>query len=94
MSGGHFDYKQTYLGYIAEEIEVDLKYNDILYDNPVYDEDGEEHSGYQLKPATFIFMENIKNQLKRIESILREYDLTVSGDISEETFQQRVGIDK
>lgn len=94
MSGGHFDYKQTYLGYIAEEIEVDLKYNDILYDNPVYDEDGEEQCGYQLKPETIIFMEDIKNQLKKIESILREYDLTVSGDISEDTFQKRVGIVK
>ena len=94
MSGGHFDYKQTYLGYIAEEIEVDLKYNDILHDNPVYDEDGEEHVGYQLKPETIAFMEDIKNQLKKIESILREYDLTVSGDISEDTFQKRVGIVK
>jgi hypothetical protein len=94
MSGGHFDYKQTYLGYIAEEIEEDIKYNDISFDNSIHDEDGEEHSGYQLKPETINFMEDIVIQLTKLESILREYDLAISGDTSEETFQKRVGISK
>ena len=94
MSGGHFDYKQTYLGYIAEEIEDDIKYNDILFDHPVYDEDGEEHYGYQLDPKTVNFMEDIIVQLKKLENILREYDLAISGDTIEKTFQKRVGITK
>ncbi len=29
MSGGHFDYRQSYLGYIAEQFERDIEYNDI-----------------------------------------------------------------
>ena len=91
MSGGHFDYKQAYLGYIAAEIEEDIKYNEISYDNPVF-EDGEEYSGYQLKPETIIFMKDIVLQLKNLEIILKEYDLAISGDTCEETFQKRVGI--
>jgi hypothetical protein len=27
MSGGHFDYKKSYLGYIAEQLELDIEVN-------------------------------------------------------------------
>jgi len=91
MSGGHFDYQESRLGYIAEQLEHDIKYNDIPYDVAVVKED-EEHYGYQLEPKTVEFMSDVVNQLRRLETILREYDLAVSGDNCETTFQERVGI--
>ncbi len=27
MSGGHFDYRESYLGYIAEQLEYDIEYS-------------------------------------------------------------------
>lgn len=90
MSGGHFDHQQSYLGYIAEQLEHDIEYNDISYEHAVIN-DG-KHYGYQLEPKTVEFMSDVVNHLRRLETILREYDLAVSGDTCETTFQERVGI--
>ncbi|WP_278189452.1 hypothetical protein [Thiothrix fructosivorans] len=37
-------------------------------------------------------MSDVVEQLRRLENILREYNLAVSGDSCEATFQERVGI--
>jgi len=91
MSGGHFDHQQSYLGYIADQLEHDIEYNNISYENAVV-KDGDRHYGNQLEPKTVDFMSDIVSQLRRLEEILHEYDLAVSGDTCEETFQERVGI--
>jgi len=91
MSGGHFDHQQSYLGYIADQLELDLEYNDISYDDAVV-KDGDRHYGYQLEPKTVVFLSDVVCQLRRLEDILRQYDLAVSGDTCEATFQERVGI--
>lgn len=91
MSGGHFDYKQAYLGYIADQLERDIAYNAIPYDEAIV-KDGEKYYGHQLQPQTIEFMSDVAGQLRRLEHILREYDLAVSGDSCEATFQVRVGI--
>ena len=91
MSGGHFDHQQTYLGYIADQLEHDLEYNDISYDDAKV-KDGDRHYGYQLEQKTVAFMSDVVSQLRSIEEILRQYDLAVSGDTCEATFQERVGI--
>jgi hypothetical protein len=91
MSGGHFDYQESRFGYIAEQLEHDIEYNDISYDHAVVKED-EERYGYQLEPKTIEFLSDVVSQLRRLETILREYDLAVSGDTCEKTFQERVGI--
>jgi hypothetical protein len=41
MSGGHFDYKQAYLGYITDQLERDIAYNAIPYDAAIV-KDGEK----------------------------------------------------
>lgn len=91
MSGGHFDYKQAYLGYIADQLERDIAYNAIPYDAAIV-KDGEKYYGHQLQPQTIEFIGDVVGQLRRLENILREYDLAVSGDSCEATFQERVGI--
>ena len=91
MSGGHFDYQQSYLGYIADQLEHDIKYNDISYDDAECKEDKEDY-GYQMEAKTIAFLSDVVKQLRRLEVILREYDLAVSGDTCEKTFQERVGI--
>ena len=91
MSGGHFSYDDAYLDYIAEQLEQDIKYNDAPWNNPVV-VDGEEHHGSQLEPKTLHFLQDAAQQLRQLRRVLREYDLAVSGDTCEKTFQERVGI--
>jgi hypothetical protein len=35
MSGGYFNYQQSYFGYIADQLEQDINYNNISYDEAV-----------------------------------------------------------
>ena len=91
MSGGHFDYQESRLRYIAEQLEHDIEYNDIPYDAAIV-EDHEERYGFQLEPKSIDFLNDVVRQLRRLEKILHEYDLAVSGDTCEKTFQERVGI--
>jgi len=91
MSGGHFDYQQSYLGYIAAQLEQDIEYNDISY-NDVVGKENEDNYGYQLEPKTIEFLRGVVSQLHHLKEVLREYDLAVSGDTCEEIFQERVGI--
>lgn len=91
MSGGHFDYQESRLDYIADQIEDDIKYNDIPYDSKLSVEDSEKY-GYQFEPKTIQFLHATVEKLKHLKTILHEYDLAVSGDSSEKYFQERVGI--
>nr|WP_211119518.1 hypothetical protein [Thiothrix fructosivorans] len=63
MSGGYFDYKQAYLGYIADQLERDIAYNAIPYDGAIV-EDGEKYYGHQLQPQTIEFMSCPPNALR------------------------------
>ncbi len=91
MSGGHFDYEEAYLDYIAERLERDIQYNKIPWDHPEK-KDGEKFYGFQLEAKTLDFLRDVARQLRKYRTILREYDLAVSGDTCEKTFQERVGI--
>ncbi|TLU53162.1 MAG: hypothetical protein FDX02_09225 [Chlorobium sp.] len=83
MSGGHFDYKESYLGYIAEQLEQDIENNDVEYeDSKPYD----TPYGYQHTAETMKFMKIMVDELYKLKEILREYDYPVSGDTSEEDF--------
>jgi hypothetical protein len=90
MSGGHFDFQETHLGYIADQLEQDIECNDIPYD--IANAQDDERYGFQLDPKTIQFLKEVAGQLKRLKNILHEYDLAVSGDTSEKTFQELVGI--
>ena len=87
MSGGHFDYKESYLEYIAEQLEHDIKYNEVSWT------EDEENYGHQLEPKTIDFLKEVIEQLYNLKTVLREYDLAVSGDSNEKTFQENVGIE-
>ena len=89
MSGGHFNYQQAYLGCIADQLEEDIQYNDVSWEQPVRKDD-EEHSGYQFSPETIAFMKNTVQQLRGLEYVLRELDLAMSGDTCEETLRKRL----
>lgn len=91
MSGGHFDYKESYLTYIAEQLEQDIEYNDIHYDD-VAGKGYERKYGYQLDSQTIVFLQKIAVQLHCLHDVLREYDLAVSGDSSERSFQDQFNI--
>jgi hypothetical protein len=91
MSGGHLDYQECYLGYIADQLDHDIEYNGVEYDDAV-DKDDRKHYGYQLQPETIDFIKDVSQQLRLLQKILREYDLAISDDTCEKTFQERVGI--
>jgi len=83
MSGGHFDYKDSYLGYIAEQLEQNVGFNDIE-DNIAMSSD--EHYGFQHQPETIEFVKIMIEELYKLKDLLREYDYYVSGDSAEENF--------
>ncbi len=89
MSGGHYDYDEAYLGYIATRLDHDIEYNDVSWEKPVKI-DGEQHYGFQLSPETIGFMKEAATQLRRLEFAIRELDKAISGDTCEKTFKKRV----
>jgi hypothetical protein len=89
MSGGHYNYNEARLGYIADQLEEDIKYNDIPWESPVK-VDGEEYYGYQLSQETVKFMKDTVKQLRHLEFTIRQLDLVIEGDTSEENFRERV----
>ncbi len=91
MSGGHFGYNDSRLDDLAEQLEQDIKYNDIPWDQPVKKDD-EEYYGFQLEPKTIDYLKNVARQLRDLRNVLHEYDYAVSGDTCEKTFQERIGI--
>ena len=92
MSGGHFDHQQASLGCIAEQIEEDIQYNDIPWNQPIIKDDY-EYSGHQFSSETIAFMKDTVKKLHDLEYVLQELDLAMSGDTCEETLKERL-IDK
>jgi hypothetical protein len=86
MSGGHFDYRESYLGYIAEQLERDIECNDVEYDSskPI-----DTPYGFQHQPETIEYLKKMVDQLQRLQELLHEYDYAVSGDSSEERFLEK-----
>ena len=91
MSGGHFDYDDSRLDYLAEQLEQDIKYNEVPWDNPVKKGD-EEYYGFQLEKKTIEYLKGIVRLQRELQRVLQEYDYAVSGGTCEKTFQERVGI--
>ena len=85
MSGGHFDYQQFIIGSLADQLEQDIKYNDIP-SNSIAADDYDELYGFQLKPETLIFLKKVVVQMRQLGNVLNEYDYLVSGDTLEKDF--------
>jgi len=83
MSGGHFDFGDSYLGYIAEQLEQDVEFNDIEDDIAM---SSDEHHGFQHQPETIEFVKIMIAELYKLKDLLRDYDYYVSGDSTEKDF--------
>lgn len=80
MSGGHFDYKQYNIGYIADEIE------NVIANNETKDEYG---FSYSFKLETIAKLRYTVEQLRISERLAKEIDYLLSSDTSEDTFCER-----
>jgi hypothetical protein len=83
MSGGHFDYRESYPGYIAEQLEQNIEFNDIEYGSS---KPNDSPYGFQHHPETVAYMKIMVEELYKLKDLLREYDLAVSGDSTEQSF--------
>lgn len=83
MSGGHFDYQESRLGYIAEQLEQDIEFNDAEYDSS---KPTNTPYGFQHTPETIEYLKIMVDELNRLKELLHEYDYAVSGDSSIERF--------
>ncbi len=86
MSGGHFDYQESYLAYIAEQLEQDIRFNDVEYD---ISKPNDTPYGFQHQPETIGYLKSMVDELYRLQDLLHAYDYAVSGDSSEEQFLQK-----
>jgi len=82
--GGHFNYGQQKIGWIADEIEQFIQNNDI--------EDGDTgiFIGYRYSPETLDEFKNAVKALKVAQVYARRIDWLISGDDGEDTFHARL----
>lgn len=85
MSGGHFNYKQYDLGYIADAIEQFIRDND----STEVDQYGSK-KGRQFSNDTLNTFEQAIYFLKVAQIYAHRIDWLVSGDDSEESFHERL----
>lgn len=86
MSGGHFDYRESYLEYIAEQLEHDIKFNGIEYDSS---KPSNAPYGFQHSAETVGYLKLMVEELYKLREMLHEYDYAVSGDSSIERFIEK-----
>lgn len=85
MSGGHFNYKQYELGYIADEIEQLVYNNDSTEQNEWGDEIGRHYS-----PETIAEFKRAVDIIRQAQTYANRIDWLVSGDDGEDTFHKRL----
>ena len=84
MSGGHFDYNQYKIGWIADEIEQFIRNND------VEDVDTGIFIGLRYSPETLDEFKNAVHALKVAQVYAQRVDWLISGDDGEESFHERL----
>jgi hypothetical protein len=85
MSGGHFDYNQYKIGYIADEVETLIENNDSDEQNQWGDVIGRHY-----KPETIQEFKNALKALRVAEIYAQRIDWLVSGDDGEDSFHRRL----
>lgn len=88
MSGGHFDYKQYQIGYIADEIEHLIETNDSDEEN----EWGDKIGAHYLLETIAEFKKALAI-LKLAQIYAHRIDWLVSGDDGEDSFHRRLAKD-
>lgn len=88
MSGGHFNYKQYQLGYMADEIEELILKND---------DDGKNEwgdtIGHHYEKDTIIEFMKAVELLRKAQVYVQRIDWLVSGDDGEDSFHKRLAND-
>lgn len=85
MSGGHFDYKQYQIGYIADEIEQLIEINA----SEEVDEWGYTKGAHYLPETVEEFKKAVK-ALRIAQVYAHRIDWLVSGDDGEDSFHSRL----
>ena len=85
MSGGHFDYKQHEIEWIAREIERLIEVNDSTDLNCYGDK-----IGYGFNSETIKHFQDAVMYLRKATAYAQRIDWLVSGDDSEKSFNQRL----
>ena len=85
MSGGHFDYKQHEIEWIAREIERLIEVNNSTELNCYGDK-----IGYGFNSATMSHFQDAVVYLRKAAAYAQRIDWLVSGDDSEKSFNQRL----
>lgn len=85
MSGGHFDYKQYQIGYIADEVEQLIETNDSDDENEWGDKIGRHYD-----PETIEEFKKALKALKIAQVYAHRIDWLVSGDDGEDSFHRRL----
>ena len=88
MSGGHFDYNQYKIGYIADEVDQLIRDNDSQELNAWGDPKGRAFSA-----ATIAEFHRALVLLRQAQIYAQRIDWLVSGDDSEDSFHVRLGED-
>jgi hypothetical protein len=89
MSGGHFDYNQYKISYIADEVEQLIYHND----SDIIDERGNYKCGSPFSEKTIAEFKKGLLILRQAEIYAQRIDWLVSGDDSEESFLARLQSD-
>lgn len=84
MSGGHFEYNQYKIRYIADEIEQLIRDND----STEKDEYGHE-KGHHFTPETVAKFKEAFATLRKAQAMAQRVDWLVSGDDGEDSFHRR-----
>lgn len=85
MSGGHFDYKQYNLDYIADEVEQLILTNNSTELNEWGDTKGRHYSD-----KTIVEFKNALHFLRLAKIYAQRIDWLVSGDDGEDSFHSRL----
>ncbi|MDE0190838.1 MAG: hypothetical protein OXQ90_05745 [Gammaproteobacteria bacterium] len=82
MSGGHFEYQESYIGYIAECLERDVRAfsGSATDDDRFSDESLEWYKEHGLTDRQVQALQVFAEELLEVQRVVRQYDLAMSGD--------------
>lgn len=87
MSGGHFDYKQYEIGYMADEVEDLILNNDSEEKNEWGDSVGRGYSAETIEE-----FRKALHYLRMAQLYVHRIDWLVSGDDGEDSFHSRLKV--
>jgi hypothetical protein len=90
MSGGHFNYDQYKIGYIADEVEQIVRKNNVKKEKK---HDWEDDYHYKFSQEVIGHFKEAWYQIRKAEIYAQSIDWLVSGDDGENSFLKRLYAD-